>query len=1168
MASRYWVGAPGAVWALTSPTTNWSATPGGPAGASVPTTADDVFFPAGGTATINTTPGFANGRNWTFSGTTTLSSPGAITMYVQGDWNDNSNNVQINLASTSFVRWLSPGSNSISWSTTSRCANSMIFQAGTWTFNTDFTNPTAPTQITGATVVANNKTISTRDLQHSTGAATINFGTGQWILNPTAGGQTPILMSATAPASFPNNGTNSGFVVAGVASPLSTTVNILSPGISSNPPSIFLGAGGSNLSFANNSIVKDITYLSNCGFQQIAGNINVYGNVLVQGGTFLCNPATGNYSFQFLGSAEQYIDTPTAISIGGIWVNKPAGNVTMNTAITCQSFGNLALGNLIQNNNSLTVTWWQSNAAGTRRHDMGTASLTLTYANTSPTVQTVNVLAPGLTVAGTKNLTHSIAAASGSIHNFTLGQFNSPGCYNLTASYPTGFGNTNFNTGSDVGDLTMTAGNNIVVAPTVYANVWGNLTFSGGGNFFSNASTTRFFGTPSSTSTISLAPGKSMFGSGGGNITIDSLGNSKTWSLSNNWTITGGQVNFNSGTLTFNNNILDIEQLYLTGANNKVFNFGSGYIVLTPRVGQAFTGGSYLFIAAAPSSSNISYTDSGSVTYHIYSNAGSSPVGTTRSWDTTGLGPANAFSVYFGSTPAPVIQPTTYAITGGSWFKNLNITAGATNAPAPLSIQNITTTGNLTVTGDLTWAPRTPWPASPTNGVVFAAPTGNQSVNITPGLYLNFPLRKVGAGNVRLSPFSTGGNTGDATVGSYSSFTLDEGGLDLNNLTLTVSKFISNTSNSRNIQYQTPGTSKIVVGYNYASPVSDTIVNIQNSANLTVVGNGAIYLQGPSSGIYNLNLGPAIENATSNFVANYSTGTINFTNNLGYMKDLTVTTVSSLGNANVTLYGNYTYTAGTIATGTGDNWTFAKGSGTQTWNDTNTRSFNVVKEGAGTLQLASNLTLATGFGIVANTGTFDANNKFIAVDSVTSNTSNTRALTLGSGNWTVAANGWDAGAGPGLTITASTSNIIMASSSDKSFIGGSKTYYKLINGGTGNLTIEGNNSFNDLLNNAVAVLFNFKSGDTQTFTNFSANGASGAALTIKSTTPGQQHFLSKSSGTVSVYYATITDSAAIGGATWEALTVNNNTDGGNNSGWNFGGGPPPAPATTAFFIFF
>jgi hypothetical protein len=53
MADRYWVGGTG-TW-NTSSTTNWSASPGGASGASVPTAADSVFFDQAGTYTVTLT---------------------------------------------------------------------------------------------------------------------------------------------------------------------------------------------------------------------------------------------------------------------------------------------------------------------------------------------------------------------------------------------------------------------------------------------------------------------------------------------------------------------------------------------------------------------------------------------------------------------------------------------------------------------------------------------------------------------------------------------------------------------------------------------------------------------------------------------------------------------------------------------------------------------------------------------------------------------------------------------------------------------------------------------------------------------------------------------------------------------------------------------------------
>jgi hypothetical protein len=70
MASRFWVGGTGS-W-ITGDTTHWSATSGGSAGATVPTTADDVFFDSLSglvNGTIITVDGTATANNVTIVGT-------------------------------------------------------------------------------------------------------------------------------------------------------------------------------------------------------------------------------------------------------------------------------------------------------------------------------------------------------------------------------------------------------------------------------------------------------------------------------------------------------------------------------------------------------------------------------------------------------------------------------------------------------------------------------------------------------------------------------------------------------------------------------------------------------------------------------------------------------------------------------------------------------------------------------------------------------------------------------------------------------------------------------------------------------------------------------------------------------------------------------------------
>lgn len=76
-----------------------------------------------------------------------------------------------------------------------------------------------------------------------------------------------------------------------------------------------------------------------------------------------------------------------------------------------------------------------------------------------------------------------------------------------------------------------------------------------------------------------------------------------------------------------------------------------------------------------------------------------------------------------------------------------------------------------------------------------------------------------------------------------------------------------------------------------------------------------------------------------------------------------------------------------------------------------------------------------------------------------------------------------------------------------------------------------------------------KSGTTNTVGSIATSGTNQKFLSA--TTPGSQATLSDASGTNSVSYLTIQDSAATGGAVFQAFTSNLNVDSGNNTGWKF-----------------
>lgn len=75
------------------------------------------------------------------------------------------------------------------------------------------------------------------------------------------------------------------------------------------------------------------------------------------------------------------------------------------------------------------------------------------------------------------------------------------------------------------------------------------------------------------------------------------------------------------------------------------------------------------------------------------------------------------------------------------------------------------------------------------------------------------------------------------------------------------------------------------------------------------------------------------------------------------------------------------------------------------------------------------------------------------------------------------------------------------------------------------------------------------SGTTTTVGSFVGSGSVLKYLTSSSS--GTQATLSQASGTVNATYLSVKDSAATGGATWNAPTASNNVDAGNNTGWSF-----------------
>jgi hypothetical protein len=244
--------------------------------------------------------------------------------------------------------------------------------------------------------------------------------------------------------------------------------------------------------------------------------------------------------------------------------------------------------------------------------------------------------------------------------------------------------------------------------------------------------------------------------------------------------------------------------------------------------------------------------------------------------------------------------------------------------------------------------------------------------------------------------------------------------------------------------------------------------------------------------------------------------------------------------------------------------TFAATSGTQafTSNSVSLDQPITVDGSGGTLELQDAFVTGATRTITLTNGTLDANNQNITMGSFALG-SGTKTLTMGSGTWTIQGASWDASTnGAGLTVNPETSTIDMTSGSAHTFDGGGQTYYNLNVGGAGDLTIVGDNTFNEISDSVDGSTVYFTAGSTTTTTAFTVDGGVGDLILLRSTTPGSVWFLVQNAGAVGVTYVDIQDSDASGGATFQCI---NGVNSGNNTGWQFidSGG-----SSGNFFIFF
>lgn len=200
--------------------------------------------------------------------------------------------------------------------------------------------------------------------------------------------------------------------------------------------------------------------------------------------------------------------------------------------------------------------------------------------------------------------------------------------------------------------------------------------------------------------------------------------------------------------------------------------------------------------------------------------------------------------------------------------------------------------------------------------------------------------------------------------------------------------------------------------------------------------------------------------STTTIPSNYNIGTIDMSLRTANTMTLATTT------GTLTIYGNWINGTGITLSGTSV-MTFC-GRASQTITSagrTFTQAFTIDNPG-GSVTLQSPLTLSQSSLVVLSIrqGTFDAVTHDVTISGATggvnSGVATARTIAIGSGTWTIAGSGssWSM-SGSNLTVTG-TGTINMTSASAKIFEGnGIQTYPTLNQGGTGTLTVTGNNKF-------------------------------------------------------------------------------------------------------------
>lgn len=354
-------------------------------------------------------------------------------------------------------------------------------------------------------------------------------------------------------------------------------------------------------------------------------------------------------------------------------------------------------------------------------------------------------------------------------------------------------------------------------------------------------------------------------------------------------------------------------------------------------------------------------------------------------------------------------------------------------------------------------------------------------------------------------------NTHDIALTTF----LTRGTFDLNDFSYTCKKFNSDNSNARTLDF---GTGVLNVNGN-----GDLICNIE-AGSLTLLGTPVVnFTYSGFAGVrqvyikdFNGSWSPSkCISVNVSGVDGFNLGARGAYKNLN-LENFTGSFYGISGG--MTIYGNLTLSAGMTAA-YGNVGTFNTNTNSFAFSGTGIQEIRTNGKGihgnttfngvGGTIRLLDNLTLTSTTNLFFNNGTLDLNGFNLTTGLFNSSNSNVRVLTLGTGNLTCTGAGtaFDTATTSNLTVNPGSSSIYMSSASAKTFAGGGKTFYKLVQSGTGALTLTGANTFNDILNTVQPCTINFPASTITNISNLSARGTSGNVVSLRSSTSGTRFTL-------------------------------------------------------------